>query len=241
LIIRKAVIVAAGLSSRLYPLTETSPKPLLKIGDETLIGRSLRLLEQVGVETTAVVVGYKADLIKTALGAAAEYVTNPFYRHCNNMGSLWMAEAFVHGDPFLYLHGDLIYDEQILESFVAAAAQSAAIMDLLVDFGETDEEAMKVQLDESGRMIASSKLIPAEKAAGEWTGIAVIRDSVRVFDAIEKHLMTVGLTDYDTAAFTTLASDGNEIRCFPTEGRHWKEIDDLADLENARSRFAPNG
>lgn len=238
---RKAVIVAAGLSSRLYPLTETSPKPLLNIGSETLLGRSLRLLRGVGVDSPAVVVGYKGELIRSALGDGIEFVPNPFYRHCNNMGSLWMARDFVGKDPFLYLHGDLIYDEQMLNSFVSAAADSNAVMDLLVEFGHTDEEAMKVRLDQRGRFSASSKSIPSEDAAGEWTGIAMIRDSKAVFDAIERHLMRSGLTDYDTAAFTTLASEGSEIACFPTNGMSWSEIDDLGDLENARARFAPNG
>ncbi len=241
MIIRKAVIVAAGLSSRLYPLTESSPKPLLKIGSETLLGRSLRLLRGLGVESTAIVVGYKADLIRAEFGESVEYAANPFYRHCNNMGSLWMARQFVGADPFLYLHGDLIYDERMLESFAAAAAVSDSMMDLLVDFGDTDEEAMKVRLDDSGRLSASSKMILRAEAAGEWTGIALIRDSGRVFGAIERHLMLSGLEDYDTAAFTTLASEGNSIRCFPTGGMSWSEIDDFADLENARARFAPNG
>ncbi len=238
---RKAVIVAAGLSSRLYPLTESSPKPLLKIGSETLLGRSLRLLRKVGVESTSVVVGYKADLIRAEAGERAEYIANPFFRHCNNMGSLWMSRQFVGADPFMYLHGDLIYDERMLESFVSAAAGSDALMDLLVDFGDTDDEAMKVQLDDSGRLIASSKSILPDKAAGEWTGIAVVRESDRVFDAIERHMMVSGLNDYDTAAFTALASEGSTIRCFSTQGMSWSEIDDLADLENARARFAPEG
>jgi choline kinase len=50
-------------------------------------------------------------------------------------------------------------------------------------------------------------------------------------------MMEVSLTDYDTAAFTTLAQSGNVIRCIPANGDPWKEIDTLEDLEDARRSF----
>lgn len=253
---RKAVIVAAGLSSRLYPLTSELPKALIPFGDETILARSIRLLTVNGIADIAVVVGFRGDQIRQAVGEAAEIVWNPFYRECNNMGSLMMARHFAGSDPFVYLHGDLVYTSDMLGDFLARSAQhtgvprspahargmtgSGSCLDLLVDFGHVDEEAMKVRVDGSNRLRDSSKSIPITEAAGEWTGIAVVQKPELVFGAIEDHMMTASLTDYDTAAFTTLAANA-EVRCVATNGDSWKEIDTVDDLEAARAAFGATG
>ena len=232
----KAVIVAAGLSSRLYPLTSETPKALLPIVDESLLSRSMRLLRASGINEIAVVAGFRADVMRAAVGSQATIIMNPFYRECNNMGSLSMARHFVDAEPFIYLHGDLAFGEGVLESFLeGTAAESDSCLDLLVDFGTVDDEAMKVRVDANKHLIESHKQIPLDDAAGEWTGIALVRKPDVVFGAIERHMMTVSITDYDTAAFTALARDGNTVRCIPTSGEPWKEIDTLEDLESARS------
>lgn len=249
----KAVIVAAGLSSRLYPLTSNLPKALLPIGSETLLGRSIRILRENGVRDIAVVVGFQADSIRNAVGDTATLVPNPFYRQCNNMGSLMMARAFAGEDPFAYLHGDLVYTENMLGDFLARSARHRGVprsaehsrgmigagscLDLLVGLGAVDEEAMKVRADADGLLIESHKDIPLGEAAGEWTGIAVVQSPAVVFQAIEQHMMKGRLTDYDTAAFTALAESGHEIRCIASNGDPWKEIDTAGDLEAARHAF----
>ena len=65
--LEKAVIVAAGLSSRLYPLTSDTPKALLPLGSESLLGRSIRLLRAAGISRIAVVVGFRAGSIRDAV------------------------------------------------------------------------------------------------------------------------------------------------------------------------------
>lgn len=254
---RKAVIVAAGLASRLYPLTSETPKALLPIGDETMLGRSMRLLQSNGVSDIAVVVGFRADAIRSAVGDAATLIPNPFYRQCNNMGSLLMARSFAGNDPFVYLHGDLVFSESTLGEFLAMSAQHIGVprssghargtagtgscLDLLVAFGAVDEEAMKVRTDGHRRLTESNKSISLDEAEGEWTGIALVQKPAIVFEAIERHMMDVSLTDYDTAAFTSLALSGHEVRCIAANDDPWKEIDTVEDLEAARAAFGAPG
>jgi choline kinase len=232
----KAVIVAAGLSSRLYPLTQNVPKGLLEIAGESLLGRSVRLLRANGISQVAVVAGFQIDSMRAAL-KDADVIPNPFFRQCNNMGSLFMAREYVKEDPFVYLHGDLIYTERMLSDFLGAAQAAEGDMHLLVDRDSIDEEAMKVRLGADGTFIESSKAIPLDEAAGEWTGIAVVVNPALVFGAIEHHLMNVDLNHYDTAAFNEMAKAGASIRCFDTSGEAWKEIDGTDDLAAARSMF----
>jgi len=237
-LIRKAVIVAAGLSTRLHPLTLNSPKPLLDVDGESLLARSVRLLRENGITQIAVVVGYRAEMIADALGHEIRCIANPFYRHCNNMGSLWMSRDFVEDDSFVYLHGDLIYSETLLRDFLKTAESSTASVDLLTSFGPVDEEAMKVRTREDGGLIESSKNIPLEDAAGEWTGIAVVHRPHETFAALEQYLLNKSLSDYDTAAFTAMAAGGDVLQCLPTGSEPWKEIDTKEDLDSARAEFA---
>jgi choline kinase len=238
-LIPKAVIVAAGLSSRLYPLTANTPKPLLSLGGESLLARSVRLLRSNGIDDIAVVVGYRGQMIRDAMGSDVKCLANPFYMHCNNMGSLWMAKDFVGADPFVYLHGDLIYGDTMMREFLLATVRSTASVDLLTAFGPVDDEAMKVKVETSGRLIKSSKTIPVSEAQGEWTGIAAIHRPAIVFAQIERHLMLGRLTVYDTASFTSLVSSGEEVRCLPSAGDPWMEIDTIADWESASLEFDP--
>ena len=234
----KAVIVAAGLSSRLYPLTAKLPKPLLRVSSDglTLLERSVRLLTDVGIEEIWVVVGFNQDKIRDCLGDGVRYLTNPFYEQTNNMTSLWLAIPHLGDEDFIYMHGDVIYDSALLDRLIPGNTRAG--IDLLVDFGEVDEEAMKVRVVD-GRFVESSKAIPLSEAAGEWTGLARITApaSNALYSSIEQALAEGRFQDYDTSALTHLARQGLEFGLLPTDGLPWCEIDTPADLDCARSLF----
>jgi len=234
MVFKKAVIVAAGKSSRLYPLTKTTPKGLLEINGRSLLTRSVDALRERGVDEIAVVVGYLSDSITRAMGGMVESITNPFYAQCNNMGSLWFARDFIGGEPFIYLHSDLLYDPQILDIGLDQMKASDCDMNLLTDYGPVDEEAMKVRVTETNHLICSSKEIPLDEGQGEWTGIAFIRKSKDMFDAVEKWMMAGKLNDYDTAAFSEMAASGSRILCGDITGNAWIEIDTHEDLAAAQ-------
>ena len=61
----KAIILAAGMGSRLFSLTMNQPKPLLEIGPTTIIGRLVNQFRELGIKSIVIVVGYKKDLIKS--------------------------------------------------------------------------------------------------------------------------------------------------------------------------------
>ena len=61
--ITKAMILCAGFGKRLRPLTLSSPKPLLKIGDKTLLSNTLNILEQFGIKQVVINVHYLGDQI----------------------------------------------------------------------------------------------------------------------------------------------------------------------------------
>ncbi len=235
--IKKAVIVTAGLSSRLYPLTLDKPKGLLEINNISLLERSINLLKKFGITEIALVVGYKKDLIINQFKESVTYISNPFYKQCNNMGSLWFAKRFINNEPFVYLHGDIIYDEKILEDSLADFLKNSNYaVDLVTDYKHTDHEAMKVRVDKQNYLIESNKEIPLDQANGEWIGLAFIRESKVLFDIIEDTLFNVDLNLYDTFALTNMAKK-YLIYCSSTKDKNWVEVDFLADYERAKELF----
>jgi choline kinase len=231
--VTKAVIVAAGLSSRLYPLTLSKPKCILEIGRETIMGRSVRILHENGIKDILVIVGYKKEMIQQMLGANADYRFNPFFSTTNNMASLWFAKEWVQEVPFIYMHGDVVFAPELLGLMLKENREDAA---LLVEYGPVDKEAMKVRLNK-GHFIESSKDISPREAIGEWVGIATFNQPHKLFNHIEALLEQGQLQAYDTQAFTQMAHEGASFKIIATGGYPWVEIDTEPDLERARSLF----
>lgn len=232
----KAVIVAAGRSSRLYPLTSEVPKPLIKIGRQSIIERSVDLLNSIGISDVLVVVGFHQEKIRSALGERTRFILNPFYQQTNNMVSLWLAMPRLQGEEFIYLHGDVVYDKALLTQL--ATENTGAGIYLLVDFKSVDDEAMRVRIV-NGHFVDSNKDIPLNEAAGEWIGLARITPTAggALYSSIEMILGEGHFQDYDTAAFNHLAQQGVSFELIPTDGLPWCEIDTQADLKRARLLF----
>ena len=229
--VQTALIVAAGSGMRLRPLTEFTPKPLLKVGEKPLIQRSVDILESQGVDEIVVVVGFGQELVRDLLGDSVRYIENPEYESTNNMASLSMARTAVEGRPFLYLHSDLWYHPGI----VAKALEAEGDICFLVERKQCGEEEMKVRIDE-GLVTEADKSVPPVEAYGEWLGIAKFEppgDAV-YFDQVDVALEGSKML-YDCAVVRDLASAGTAIRGFDIDGLPWVEIDFADDLEYARS------
>lgn len=229
----KAVIVAAGRSSRLYPVTLNVPKVLLEVGGEPMLARSVRLLRGQGIEQIAVVVGFHHEKIETYLGNNVTYIYNSSFSTTNNLASLFCAKEWLGGDAFLYLHGDIVYHPELL-ALISDSGRGDSCS-LLVAMGPTDEEAMKVRVS-LGRFVGSSKDIPSDEAAGEWVGMAFFSAAAagHLFEIISEMLEERRYDAYDTEAFTRMAHEGTYFSLIPTADLPWMEVDFLEDLQRAK-------
>ena len=230
----QAVIVAAGIGSRLKPLTDDRPKALLEVSGESLIRRCVRQLQDCGIGEIAVVVGHHREMIVEHLrDAPVAFIHNPFYEITNNMVSLWFAQGFIRAD-FVYLHGDVILDPALLQTFLEEESPNA----LLVEKKPCDKEAMKVQTEGSW-LVASSKELPLSETFGEWTGLAKFSAAFAetLFARIGRLIEQGQRQAYDALAFTELAADGAQIGIVDFAGLPWVEIDTEQDYLKARQLF----
>jgi choline kinase len=207
----KAVILAAGVGSRLAPLTNDRPKVLVELLGKSFLFRQLDLLTRAGISSRDVVIvgGYRVDRVREELargGYECTVIVNDRYEPWNNFYSLLVAEPALAGHDFLQLDGDVVLDDRLLPRMIAAPGEALLAVDLR---DELDEETMKVQLD-SGRVVALAKPLDPASCAGEYIGISKVSAAVGrvVFEELAK-FPGEGLThEYYDHAFHRLTASG---------------------------------
>ena len=116
----KALILAAGLGSRMGKLTEYLPKCMTKIsGRETIISRQLRQLVEAGVKEVIMTTGaHEETLVEYCqsldLPLHITFVNNPRYQETNYIYSIDCAKTYVQDDDILLMHGDLVCEDGLI-------------------------------------------------------------------------------------------------------------------------------
>ncbi len=108
----KAMVLAAGLGTRLRPLTASRPKPLLPLGPYPLLVWNLLLLRRHGIEEVMINLHYLGGHIREALGDGSQWHMRLFYSDepvlLGTGGGIKQVEAFFQDGPFLVLNGDTV-------------------------------------------------------------------------------------------------------------------------------------
>lgn len=238
----KAIILAAGMASRLRPLTLTTPKSLLKVGERSLLQRSMDALIANGVTEFCIVTGYLHEMIEDfvkkqyADSIRVTFIYNKVYETTNNIYSLWLARPFAEGEEVLLLDSDLLYDPQIVTRVLAADAPNV----LTLIRHELGEEEMKVVTDAQGSIKEISKTCNPADAAGESLGIekmgkeytkALYRELEPMMN--EEHLENV----FYERAFERLITQGHTYQVLDVTEHFSCELDTIEDFENAKAKI----
>lgn len=241
----KAIILAAGMASRLRPLTLTTPKSLLKVGERSLLQRSMDALIANGVREFCIVTGYLHEMIEDfvrkqyADSIKVTFIYNKVYETTNNIYSLWLARPFAEGEEVLLLDSDLLYDPQIVTRVLAAEADNV----LTLIRHELGEEEMKVVTDAQGCIREISKTCNPADAAGESLGIEKMgREYTRaLYRELElmmnrEHLENV----FYERAFERLIPQGHTYQVLDVTELFSSELDTIEDFENAKAKIPEN-
>jgi bifunctional UDP-N-acetylglucosamine pyrophosphorylase/glucosamine-1-phosphate N-acetyltransferase len=117
-----AVVLAAGLGTRMYPLTFKKPKFLLPVAGRPALDHLLYLLRNSGVKEVAMVVGYEEEQIIERYGDGSNFGMRIEYFHQKELdgtaSALSHAEKFVSGENFLAINGDTLVDQESLNNLI---------------------------------------------------------------------------------------------------------------------------
>lgn len=111
----KAMILAAGKGKRLQPLTNTTPKPLIKIGDKALIEYHIEKLQSIGITDLIINISHLAQKIQKELGDGERYGVNIQYsiepgEPLETGGGIVNALPLLGTEPFLVINSDIWTD-----------------------------------------------------------------------------------------------------------------------------------
>ncbi|MCK4706163.1 MAG: nucleotidyltransferase family protein [Gammaproteobacteria bacterium] len=111
----KAMILAAGRGERLRPLTDSTPKPLLKVGEKSLIEYHLYKLAQAGIKEVIINTAWLGQQIQQNLGNGEKYNLNIHYsdegeQALETAGGIIKALPLLGDEPFLIINGDIFTD-----------------------------------------------------------------------------------------------------------------------------------
>lgn len=233
----KALILAAGLGTRLAPLTDDIPKSLVPVNGKPILFQQIDCLRKCGVSDIRVVSGYKSEALVSAVESTyqgIEIIENTVYANTNNMYSAWMGTSNLIGEPFLMMNADVFFDPSVISALIDFEADNA----IVVDLGRWMEESMKV-VEAEGRLTRISKEIPQPEALG--CSIDVYKfgaDGGRAFRRwCSEYIENRGELSLwsEVALNDTFANI--EFRACPLTGR-WYEIDSLEDLTQAEKVFS---
>ncbi|EFM01567.1 phosphocholine cytidylyltransferase family protein [Hoylesella marshii] len=238
-----AVVLAAGMATRLRPLTDTVPKCLLKIGERTLMERTVDALVSAGVTRLVVVTGYREAQIRTFLlerypTLSLHFIHNEAYQTTNNIYSLWLAKPVADGNPFLLLDSDILFDPQLLAALTSGKGSSLA-----VNRHTLGDEEMKVVVNPRGDITQLTKTCDPQQAIGESVGIEYIDAtySTALFRELNKMMTEEHLENvFYEKAFERLIPKGHSFRVVDTTRYFSVELDTVEDFNHAGQLIPPH-
>lgn len=238
----KAIILAAGASKRLKPLTDGIPKCLIRIGKKPILAYQLDAVDAAGIKEAVIVVGYLKHMIQEHVGnsyrniSSITYIENPDYDTTNTIYSLYLAGDAFRGHDFIYFNADVLMHADIVLGLVRHEGGNV----LAVDYVSCGEEEVKFVTNTDNRIIKLGKYISNEEAEGEFIGVAKFGQGITepFIDRLE-HYSEEGQKNlfFEKAVEDVLIED----TFYPLDVSHIPsiEIDYPEDLEKAKNTIYP--
>lgn len=236
------IILAAGIGSRLRPMTNDKPKCLVKSAGKPLLEYQLDAYQEAGIKEILIIIGYEGKAIKEYCkhikGLTIKFIENCHYEDTNNMYSLYLAKKYAAGKSFILNNADLCIDKGIVSKLANFNSENA----IAIDTSLYNEESMKVSLSATGQINDISKAIGQEKAHG--CSIDFYKFSAEASSVFFKKISHIieeqkNLKDWTEVALQSLLNQGAlEFHPIDIAGDRWVEIDNYNDLALADRLFS---
>ena len=136
-------------------LTSEHPKCLTEIKPgETILSRQLKQLSESGINEIIITTGYCEGVLMNYcrgldLAVKIKFVSNPEYRNTNYIYSVYLAREYLRDDDLLFLHGDLVFENEALDKILAASGSVMAVSSSV----PLPEKDFKAVIDSSNKIL----------------------------------------------------------------------------------------
>ena len=226
------MILAGGMSTRLYPLTKQVPKPLVPVAGIPNAVHLIRYLKGFGCDEIAINVHYLADQIVAALGDGSQYGVTLTYLHekvlLGSAGAVQQMERFLTGDHFAVVGCDDLTDLPLDKLFAFHQRNGATATIGLVKRNEVDQYGVVVT-DEIGRITGFQEKPPkgTERSNLANTGIYVF--SPEIFE----HIPPGEFWDFGKNVFPSLQQADEAFFGFDAGDAYWCDIGTISEYKRA--------
>lgn len=237
--ITTALLLAAGTGSRLFPLTQNSPKCLTLVNDKSILDRLIKNLKSQGFKRLVIVTGHLKECIMDYLGEKSgdlciEYIHSPLYKTTNNIYSLWMARNIIN-EPFVLFESDLVLNSTLLDEMVYPDRMAVARMQPWLN-GTT------VSLDKTNHVTHFQKGTTESYSDIRYKTVNIYSFSLLSWQAIVKRLnqyISGGSVNcyYETVFAEMLENNNLAFESVSFDHKPWYEIDTMQDLAKAELLF----
>lgn len=116
--VKKAIIIAAGLGSRLIPITLNTPKPLIRVKGKRILENTLEALTEIGINEIYLVRGYLAKQFDELLYKYPniKFIENEIYNEANNISSVYLSRELL-GNCYILEADLLVYNKKIIKKY----------------------------------------------------------------------------------------------------------------------------
>ncbi|MDC1036167.1 NTP transferase domain-containing protein [Alphaproteobacteria bacterium] len=243
-----AIIIAAGLGSRLQNLTKDIPKCMLKLGGKSILEHQLDAYSANNIKNVSVVRGYKSHKINVP---TVTYYDNDEYQSNNVLNSLLCAEEALAGNVIVS-YSDIIFSAAIVERLLDSSADISIVVDVdwrgryLNRKDHPLEEAENAIFDANHELVDIGKIATSPRDVhGEFIGM--MKFSPRGAEIFKRHFHRAKKlfwnkpfqraktfqNSYITDILKDMIDFGVPIHTVIIE-RGWQEIDTVEDYENAK-------
>ncbi|MDR1970394.1 MAG: aminotransferase class I/II-fold pyridoxal phosphate-dependent enzyme [Treponema sp.] len=244
----QALILAAGMGSRLGKYTQDNTKCMLRINGRTLIERALDALDGEGIRKCVIVAGYKKENLMAFLGTSyrnisIEYVINDVYHKTNNIYSLYLAREQLMADDTLLLESDLIFEERVIRDLLRNAEPTLAAVAPYESW--MDGTVVQISKNNVISSVIPRKFFNYDERKSYYKTVNIYKFSkefsrncyVPFLDAYSK---AMGSNEYYEQVLRVIATlDKNELKALILSNHRWYEIDDVQDKDIAETIFCP--
>ena len=247
----KALIIAAGLGSRLKKHTQNLPKCMLDFGGKTLLQRQLEAYKDSGIEDISLIRGYKKEKIKYK---GIKYFENTDFKNNNILNSIFYAEKVINGN-IIISYSDILFDSSVVQRTLDSNHDISVVVD--IDWrgyyvGRKDHpisEAENVIFNSNNEVSKIGKINKGnEEVHGEFIGMIKLSDyGTKIFKEHFHRLKKIYWNKpfqraktfqnaYLTDFIQELVDIGIKVHCVIIESG-WKEIDTVEDYKKAIQGF----
>ena len=232
----KALILAAGVGSRLKEKTIDMPKCLVNINGKPILEHQLNSLLANEIKDIVIVIGYKGDKIKEFISTHSifkdldiTFVENHDYATTNSSYSFWLARNHIKDSQYLHFNCDIVFDPKLLTKLINYPGENVLLVDRKV---QLDESMEQVLLDDD-RIIFMDKA-NITNAAGRGSGMAKLSPTAISLMLANVHgHITAGNKNQHCHGLMRYALQEVPFHALDPEGIFFKEINNQEELQIA--------